>query len=86
MDEEDIAYIIKTKIRFHILIKLKDKNKTPKELCEDKYYITHISSNLKDLTEKGYVICLNPSDRKNKKFTLTKKSKELLKFLNDITK
>lgn len=86
MDEDELSYILKSRIRFHIIISLKDKNKTPKELCSNKYYITHISSNLKDLVKKGYVFCLNPNDRKNKKFGLTNKSKKLIKYLNDITK
>ncbi len=85
MISNELSYILKSNIRFYIIIKLKNDSKTPKELSKDNFYITHISSNLKDLEEKEYVICLNPENRKNKKFTLTMKSKKMLEYLHELT-
>ena len=86
MLDDEMMYILKSEIRFHIILSLKDSKKSPKELTSQKFYITHISSNLNDLLKKGYVKCLNPNKRKNKKFTLTGKSKKIVKKLNNLTK
>ena len=86
MIEEELNYILKSEIRFHIILQLKNGIKTPKELSSKKFYLTHISANLKELENRNYVICINPYDRKNKKFKLTKKSEELLEYLHEITK
>lgn len=85
MDYDELSYILKSKIRFYIIISLKNGNKTPKELAS-KYYLSHISTNLKMLNNNGYVTCLNPNDRKNKTFTLTEKSIKMIEYLHEITK
>ena len=86
MIDAELMYILKSEIRLHIVLSLKESPKSPKELTSQQYYITHISSNLNDLVKKGYVQCLTPNKRKNKKFNLTYKSKNMLKMINDLTK
>ena len=77
-------YILKSEIRFHIILSLTDYPKTPKDLTNKHFYISHISSNLKDLVEKNYVICITPNLRKNKMFTLTDKSITLIENLKEL--
>lgn len=84
MINKELMYILKSEIRLHIILSLKEFPKSPKELSTNSFYISHISYNLKDLMEKGYVKCITPDTRKNKKFTLTKKSYEILKNLKEI--
>ena len=78
MINSELMYILKSEIRLHIILSLNEFPKSPKELTNKNFYISHISSNLKDLTEKGYIVCITPNIRKNKKFALTNKSKLLL--------
>lgn len=84
MINKELMYILKSEIRLYIILSLNEYPKSPKELSTDKFYISHISYNLKDLIEKGYVICINPELRKNKKFSLTEKSKKLIKDLKEL--
>lgn len=77
-------YILKSEIRLYIILSLKESSKTPKELSTNYFYISHISHNLKDLIEKGYVICITPDLRKNKKFALTEMSYKLIQNLKKI--
>jgi len=87
MIPDEVNYILKSEIRLYILISLKKEAKTPTELIQnEKYHISHISSNLKDLQEKNYVKLINPKVRKNKLFTLTKEGKEILKKISKLTK
>ncbi|GAA5819198.1 MAG: conserved hypothetical protein [Methanobrevibacter sp. CfCl-M3] len=80
MENKDLIFILKSEIRFYILISIKNKNKTPTELTKNnKYHITHISYNLKKLEEKEYIKCVNPNNRKNKQFSISTKGKEVLK-------
>ena len=84
MIDKDLMFILKSEIRFHIILSLKDNPKSPLELTSKKFYMSHISSNLKNLVEKGYIECITPQTRKNKKFALTNKSKEIIKKLNEL--
>ena len=86
MIDRELNYILKSEIRFHIILQLKNGIKTPKELSSQKFYLSHISTNLKELENKNYIICINPYARKNKKFKLSKKSEEILNYLHKITK
>jgi len=86
MDSKDIIFIMKSEIRFYILISLKDKKQTPTELAKNsRFHLSHVSSNLKKLTEADYIMCEECHSNKNKIFTLSKKGKNFLKFINQIT-
>lgn len=85
MIDEDLMYILKSEIRFHIILSLKEGPKSPLELTANNFYMSHISLNLKKLVEKKYVKCITPQTRRNKKYALTKKSKEIMKKLNRLT-
>ena len=84
MIKEELMYILKSEIRLHIILSLNDYPKSPKELTSKQFYISHISYNLKELIEKNYVVCITPDLRKNKKFTLTDKSKKLINDLKEL--
>lgn len=85
--DADIIFVLKSEIRFFILISLKNGPKTPTQLTEqNKFYITHISTNLKELEEKGLICCINPEKQKNKLFQLTENGKNIIKEIHNMTK
>jgi predicted transcriptional regulator len=85
--DSDLIFVLKSEIRFFILISLKNGPKTPTQLTEEnKFYITHISTNLKELEEKGLIICINPEKQKNKLFQLTKNGIKLIEEIHKMTK
>ena len=61
MDWNLLGFIKASQYRQRILLKLKEGNKTPRELRDGlSYYMSHVSQTLKDLSEKKLVICLTP--------------------------
>ena len=86
MDDDNFIFVLKSEIRFYILVSLKNKSQTPTELAKNsKFYLSHISKNLKDLLNQGFVHCENCDSSKNKKFTISKKGKNCLKIINKLT-
>ena len=84
MDWKILGYLAASKYRMKIIQSLVDKPKTPKELARELgLYISHVSSTLSDLSEKGIIECLNPSQKKGRFFTLTDIGKELEKELRN---
>lgn len=82
MDWELIGFIKASNYRKKIILSLDKNNKMPKELRKELgIYITHISSTLKELSEKNLVICLTPNLRKGRIFSLTKIGKEIATYL-----
>ena len=79
-----IGFIEASKYRKKIVLSLEKGNKTPKELRDELgFYITHISSTLKELIEKNIVVCLTPELRKGRIFALTDEGKKIgLYFLS----
>jgi len=72
MDWNLIGFVKASSYRSQIMISLKKKNKTPKELKNELgFYISHISSTLNQLISKGLVVCLTPQLKKGKIFALT---------------
>ncbi|MEA2070397.1 MAG: winged helix-turn-helix domain-containing protein [Asgard group archaeon] len=87
MDWDTVSFVTGSQIRFKILIELNKKKATPSELAKLlKYPISHISTTLSELEEKELVICLTKERRKNKYFDISKKGRELLKFINKETR
>lgn len=86
MDYEEVNYIIKSEIRFYILISLKNQKQSPSSLSKNsKFHLSHISKNLKELVELEYIICEKCYSNKNKTFKISKKGKDFLKFINKLT-
>jgi predicted transcriptional regulator len=86
MDWETISYVTSNKIRFSVLVSLKNKSKTPTAISKDiNFPLTHTSTALKNLEEKKLVKCLTPSSRKNKFYSITEVGKEILKKISKET-
>ncbi len=80
MDWELIGYIRASKYRKSIMLSLNISNKTPLELANElEFYITHVSSTLRELKEKGLAICLTPSLKKGRIYSLSKIGKEIVR-------
>ena len=82
MDWELIGYIKASKYRKGIMISLNHSNKTPLELSNElEFYITHVSSTLRELREKKLAVCLTPNLRKGKIYCLTNLGKDVVREL-----
>lgn len=72
MDWNLIGFVKASNYRSQIMLSLKKRNKTPKELRNELgFHLSHISSTLNNLISKGLVVCLTPQLRKGKIFALT---------------
>mgnify|MGYP000983698751 CR=1 FL=1 len=86
MNWEEISFVTRNKIRFSVLISIKNEVKTPTEISKDTSFpITHVSTELKKLEGRGFVKCLDPNVRKNKFFCTTEKGKRLLLEISKLT-
>jgi len=84
MDWNSISFVMSGKLRFRILIELKNSQKTPSNLASSlKVPRSHISKTLKELEDRDLIVCLTPERRKMKFYTITNKGK---KILNEISK
>ncbi len=82
VDWDLIGYIKASKYRHLIITALSAKHKTPKELSEDlSFYISHVSTILRELVDKELVVCLNPKRRKGKLFALSEEGKKILNYI-----
>ena len=82
---EDVSYIVRSKIRRSVLLELKTP-KTPTMLARTlKTSMPSISRTLRQLQNKGFVICLTPEERVGKIYSLTDKGKEALKKIAKMT-
>ena len=82
MDWENLGYVKASSHRIALVKALEGNPKTPKELTQ--LMNTHFSqttSTLRELSEKGIVVCLNPEATKGKLYTLTDLGKSLMEYL-----
>ena len=78
-----IGFIKASEYRQKILLELNKGYKTPKELkIKTGYYMSHISHTLKELSEKGIVVCLTPELYRGKIYSLTELGKTIISQLN----
>lgn len=85
MSWEDVSYVVRSKIRKSVLLEL-DTPKTPTMLARTlKTSMPNISRTLRQLRNKGFVICLTPEERVGKIYSLTDKGKEALKKIAKMT-
>ncbi|MHA1677591.1 MAG: winged helix-turn-helix domain-containing protein [Promethearchaeota archaeon] len=87
MDKWDlISFVLSSKLRFKILIELKNKERIPTKLARNlNKPISHISKAIRELQEEGLIKCLTPLRRKNKFYTITDKGKKILFEINKMT-
>ena len=79
MDWDEIYFLVSNRIRFRVLICLKKEPKSPSALSKElSFSLTHISTSLKKLEDRGFVEQTEPIVRKNKLFKITPKGKNLL--------
>ena len=78
MSWDEISYVIASKTRKSIVIKL-DTPRTPTFLAKDlSINLANVSRALTELEEKKVVVCLTPKQKVGKIYSLTKKGKDIL--------
>ena len=79
----DVTFVKRAKNRLKILNLLAQGEKTQAELHKiTGLYRTHTRRTLNELVDKKLVKCLNPNDRIFKLYKLTKKGKEILRYIS----
>lgn len=82
MDIEEYSWVVASEYRESILLTLKGKPKTPKQITEKTdYYLSHVSNTLSDLQDHGLVECLTPDRRKGRLYALTDAGEEMVEDL-----
>ena len=80
-DYSAISFVLRGERRKNILLSL-DKPMIPKEISEKcKVSIHNVSKSLKELVNKGLIVCKNPKDKFYRFYEITKKGKEILSQL-----
>ena len=75
MKSEKLSFVLAGELRKKIVLAL-DEPKTPTQLKEAiKTQDSSIARTLRELTEKGVVVCLFPKKRKGRLYQLTKEGK-----------
>lgn len=81
---DELGYINASTYRKKIILALAKKPQTPKQLSDGiNIKISHVSRGLKELVDKELVICQTPDLKRGKIYSLTAKSKSLLKSLKE---
>ena len=84
MSWEDVSYVIASKTRKSIVLKL-DSPRTPTFLAKDlSVNLANISRALAELEEKGIVTCLTPEQRVGRIYSLTKKGNKTSDTIRDM--
>jgi len=78
MSWNDVSYVIASKTRKSITLKL-EIPRTPTFLAKDlDLNIANVSRAVSELEDKGIVVCLTPKQKVGKIYSLTKKGKEVI--------
>ena len=86
MDWDDISYVMSGKLRFKILVLLKNSQKTPSDLKSDiGTHFSNISKTLKELENYELIKCLTPDRKKMKFYSLTEKGNNIINEINKMT-
>ncbi len=86
MEWEEISYVIASKIRFGVLTSLNKRVMTPMQLSKElDIPISLVSRTLRELMEKGLIVCLTPNRRKSKMYDISLSGKEILNKIHEIT-
>lgn len=76
-----LSFVLRGERRKAILLCL-DKPRIPKEIADCcKASIHNVSKSLKELSDKGLIVCKNPQDKFYRFYELTKKGNEIIKEL-----
>jgi predicted transcriptional regulator len=78
MSWNDVSYVIASKTRKAIILKL-DTPRTPTFLAKDlDLNLANISRAITELEDKGIVVCLTPKQKVGKIYSVTKKGKDIV--------
>ena len=78
MSWDEISYVIASKTRKSIVIKL-DTPRTPTFLAKDlSINLANVSRALTELEERKVIVCLTPKQKVGKIYSLTKKGKDII--------
>lgn len=81
-----LSFVLRGERRKAILLCL-NKPMIPKEIANScNVSIHNVSKSLRELVDRGLIICKNPNDKFYRFYELTKKGKEMLKELDKTTK
>lgn len=84
MSWNDVSYVIGSKTRKAILLKL-ETPRTPTFLAKDlDVNLANISRALSELEDKDIIVCLTPKQKVGKIYALTKKGKTLLEKIGEM--
>ena len=84
MSWNDISYVVASKTRKSIMIKL-ETPRTPTFLSKDlNINLANISRSLSELEEKGMIVCLTPDQRTGKIYSLTKNGNKALETIKNM--
>lgn len=80
-----VGFILGSNYRYNILLELNKGIKTPKQISkETKIQINHVSNILKQLSEKGLVICKTPELRKGRLYQINESGKQIILKINKL--
>lgn len=78
MSWDDVSYVIASKTRKAVLLKL-ETPRTPTFLSKElNVNLANISRGLAELEDKGIVVCLTPNQKVGKIYSLTKKGADII--------
>lgn len=78
-----LGYVVASNYRKKALLALQEKPMTPADISKKtSIYPSHISTSLKELSEKTLVVCLTPKLRKGRLYNLTKEGRKILKDIS----
>lgn len=87
MDSELVAKILRSKLKYQILVEIGKEKITQAQLSKRlNLYRSHINQIITDLLKHNLIICLNPKDRDYKFYEITKLGKDVLLSVDKIKK
>jgi len=87
MDSELVAKILRSKLKYQILLEISKEKVTQAQLSKRlNLYRSHINQIITDLLKNNLIICLNPKDRDYKFYEITKLGKNVLSSADKIKK
>ena len=81
---KEISFVKMSKHRQKVLLSLKNSElKLPSEIVKETSLVfSDVSRSLKDLKEKGLVLCLNEEDDQGRLYQITKKGNAVLNYVS----
>jgi len=82
-----VSYVFSSELRIKVLSVLSKSKFTPTQLAEmSNSPISHVSKALGELQSRGLIVCLTPSRKKGRFYTITELGGQILDEINRITR